>query len=54
MNRKVFSCFLCSNHLAEEGELVIGKKSVGLVHEEVSPDKLLETPVFALNKPAQD
>ena len=45
---KVSNCF---GHLAEEGELVVGEESVGFVHEEVSPDELLEAPVFALNEP---
>ena len=39
------------NHLTEEGELVIGKETIGLIHEEVSPDELLEAPVFSLDKP---
>ena len=38
-------------YLAEECELVIGKESIGLIHEEVSPDELLEAPVFSLDKP---
>ena len=38
-------------HLTEERELVIGEESVGFLHEEISPDKLFEAPVFALNEP---
>ena len=42
------------SHLAKEGELVVGKKSVGFVHEKIPPDKLLESPVLALDKPEPD
>ena len=42
------------SHLAKEGELVVGKKSIGFVHEKIPPDKLLESPVLALDKPEPD
>ena len=38
-------------YLAEYGKSIVGKKSVGLVHEKVSTDELLEAPVFALDEP---
>jgi len=38
-------------YLAEYRKSIVGKKSVGLVHEEVSTDELLESPVFALDEP---
>lgn len=38
-------------HLAEEGELVIREKSIGLVQEKISTDEFFESPVFALHEP---
>ena len=40
-------------YLAEYGKSIVGEKSVGLVHEEVSSNELLEAPVFALNEPVR-
>lgn len=37
-------------YLAEQCELVVGQEAVGFVEEEVSPNELLEAPVFPLNK----
>jgi hypothetical protein len=34
--------------LAEERQLVVRQKSVGLVEKKVAPDELLEAPVFTL------
>ena len=41
-------------YLAEEGELVIRQETIGLVHEKVPPDKLLEAPVLSLDKPMKE
>ena len=41
-------------YLAEEGELVIRQETIGLVHEKVPPDELLETPVLSLDKPMKE
>ena len=38
-------------HLAEDGQAVVGQQSVGLVHEEVATNELLEAPVLALHEP---
>lgn len=41
----------CTNaHLTENGKFIIWQKSVCFIHEEVSPNEFLETPVFALYK----
>jgi len=40
-----------AEHLAEYSKSVVGQQSVGLVHEEVSSNELLEAPVFALHEP---
>ena len=41
-------------YLAEEGELVIRQETIGLVHEKVPPNKLLESPVLSLDKPMKE
>ena len=41
-------------YLAEECELVIWQETIGLVHEKVPPDELLETPVLSLDKPMKE
>ena len=41
-------------YLAEECELVIWQENIGLVHEKVPPNELLEAPVLSLNKPKKE
>ena len=41
-------------NLAEEGELVIRQETIGLVHEKVPPNELLEAPVLSLDKPMKE
>ena len=41
-------------YLAEEGELVIRQETIGLVHEKVPPNELLEAPVLSLDKPMKE
>lgn len=37
-------------YFTENGEFVVGQESIGLVEEEVSPNELLEAPVFSLHE----
>ena len=41
-------------YLAEECELVIWQETIGLVHEKVPPNELLEAPVLSLDKPMRE
>ena len=41
-------------YLAEEGKLVIRQETIGLVHQKVPPNELLEAPVLSLNKPMKE
>ena len=41
-------------YLAEEGKLVIRQETIGLVHQKVPPNELLEAPVLPLNKPMKE
>jgi len=38
-------------YLTKYGKPVVRKKSIGLIHEEISSNELLEAPVFALHEP---
>lgn len=38
-------------YLTEYREFVVGQESVGLVQKEVSPNELLESPIFTLDEP---
>lgn len=37
-------------YLTEQSELVIRKKSVSFIQQEISPDELLEAPVLSLDE----
>lgn len=37
-------------NLTKNRELIIGEKSVGLVQQKITSDKLLKTPIFALHE----
>lgn len=38
-------------YLTEYREFIVGQESIGLVQQEVSPNELLEAPIFTLDEP---